>query len=61
MLKLISGLALFASVLLVDCKFHKVFEEGEDGVRKVYLHRDVEVLDVVSCSASYNNTFLKTG
>lgn len=61
MLKLISGLAFFVSILFVDCKFHKVFEEDEDGVRKVYLHRDVDALDVVSCSASYNNTFLKTG
>lgn len=61
MLKLISVLALFVTVSLVDCKFHKVFDVDEDGVRKVYLYRDVGVSDVVSCSASYNNTFLETG
>lgn len=61
MMNLISVLVFLVSVSSIDSKFHKVFDESEDGVRKVYLYRHVGDSDVVSCSASYNNTFLKTG
>lgn len=63
MLKLISVLLCLVFVSFVSGSFYKVFDKSEDGVKKVFLYRDVAELGNpgVLCSASYNSTFLTTG
>lgn len=63
MLKLISILLCFVSISFVSGSFYKVFDNSVDGVKKVFLYRDVAKLgdSGVLCSASYNSTFLRTG